>query len=232
MKKTVKQSDSVSNTRLLINNRISPALQLNRLKSFMSSPVLLKTKTKNRVLLIEPVPDSSKPRKISDKPLAEFSLFALPKMASLLDSLTTRGFFTIPSISRISSSLASSSSFASSSSSISSFLTPSVLSYSHQHSHSRFPFPVSATLDGSSAEEELDFEEFEEFAEDNYADDSDIEDDSIDISVLEKEARDIVRDYATTLSRELKLGNFGFFFLIVFLSYVWNPIVSVLNNGS
>lgn len=210
MKKTVKQSESVSNMRLLINNRISPALQLNRLKSFMSSPVLLKTKTKNRVLLIEPVPDSSKPRKISDKPLAEFSLFALPKMASLLDSLTTRGFFTIPSISRISSS-----SFASSSSSISSFSTPSVLSYSHQHSHSRFPFPVSATLDGSSAEEELDFEEFEEFeefAEDNYADDSDIEDDSIDISVLEKEARDIVRDYATTLSRELKLGNFGFFF--------------------
>lgn len=143
-------------------------------------------------------------------------------MASLLDSLTTRGFFTIPSISRISSPLASSSSFASSSSSISSFLTPSVLSYSHQHSHSRFPFPVSATLDGSSAEEELDFEEFEEFAEDNYADDSDIEDDSIDISVLEKEARDIVRDYATTLSRELKLGNF--FFLLCFCHMCGIPL--------
>ncbi|XP_010498493.1 PREDICTED: uncharacterized protein LOC104776175 [Camelina sativa] len=125
-------------------------------------------------------------------------------MASLLDSLTTRGFFTIPSISRIYSPLASSSS---SSSSISSFLTPSVLSYSHQHSHSRFPYPVSATLDGSSGEEELEFEEFDQFAEDNYADDSDIEDDSIDFSVLEKEARDIVRDYATTLSRELKLED-------------------------
>ncbi|EOA30058.1 hypothetical protein CARUB_v10013165mg [Capsella rubella] len=125
-------------------------------------------------------------------------------MARLLDSLTTRGFFTIPSISRISSP---SSSFASSSN-ISSFLTPSLLTYSHQHSHSRFPFPVAATLDASSAEEEeLDFEEFEESAEDNYADDSDIEDDSIDISVLEKEARDIVRDYATTLSRELKLED-------------------------
>ncbi|XP_010464959.1 PREDICTED: uncharacterized protein LOC104745422 [Camelina sativa] len=126
-------------------------------------------------------------------------------MASLLDSLTTRGFFTIPSVSRIYSPLPPSS--PSSSSSILSFLTPSVLSYSHQHSHSRFPYPVSATLDGSSAEEELEFEEFDQFAEDNYADDSDIEDDSIDISVLEKEARAIVRDYATTLSRELKLED-------------------------
>lgn len=130
-------------------------------------------------------------------------------MASLLDSLTTRGFFTIPSISRISSPLASSSSLTSSPSSSSPIIPSfSVLSYTHQHSHSRFPFLVAATLDGSSAEEELDFEEFDQYAEDNYADDSDDEDDSIYISVLEKEARDIVRDYATTLSRELKLGNF------------------------
>lgn len=130
-------------------------------------------------------------------------------MASLLDSLTTRGFFTVPSISRIYSPLASSTSLTSSPSSSSSIIPSlSVLSYSHQQSHSRFPFHVSATLDGSSAEEELDFEEFDQFAEDNFADDSDDEDDSIDISVLEKEARDIVRDYATTLSRELKLGNY------------------------
>ncbi|KAL1204745.1 putative tRNA modification GTPase MnmE [Cardamine amara subsp. amara] len=128
-------------------------------------------------------------------------------MASLLDSLTTRGFIAIQSSSKISSSSFASSPF-SASSIIQSFIPPSVLSYSHQHSHSRFPFPVSATLDGSSVEEELDFEEFEEFAEDNYADDSDNEDDvSIDISVLEKEARDIVRDYASTLSRELKLED-------------------------
>ncbi|KAF8109507.1 hypothetical protein N665_0095s0075 [Sinapis alba] len=120
-------------------------------------------------------------------------------MASLLDSLTTRSFFSIPSIPRISSPLASSSSFASSS-----LFPPSVLSYSHQQSHPRFPYPVAATLDGTSVEDELEFEESEE---DNYADDSDEEDLSIDISILEKEARDIVRDYATTLSRELKLED-------------------------
>lgn len=124
-------------------------------------------------------------------------------MASLLDSLTTRNFFSKPIISRISSP---SSSFASSSSSnISPFSPPSVLSYSHKRSHSRFPYPVAATLDGSSVEDELEFEESEE---DSYPDESDEEDDlSIDISILEKEARDIVRDYATTLSRELKLGK-------------------------
>ncbi|CAA7016192.1 unnamed protein product [Microthlaspi erraticum] len=130
-------------------------------------------------------------------------------MASLLDSLTTRGFFS-PSISKISSPLASSSSsFASSLSSSSSsifpsFFPPSVLSYSHQQSHSRFPFPVAAALDGPSVEDELDFEEV---SDDNYADDSDEEDVSLDISILEKEARDIVRDYASTLSRELKLED-------------------------
>ncbi|AAG51052.1 GTPase, putative; 34281-30152 [Arabidopsis thaliana] len=131
-------------------------------------------------------------------------------MASLLDSLTTRGFFTMPSISRIYSPLASSTSLTSSPSSSSSIIPSlSVLSYTHQHPHSsRFPFLVAATLDGSSAEEELDFEEFDQYAEDNFADDySDDEDDSIDISVLEKEARDIVRDYATTLSRELKIED-------------------------
>ncbi|CAH2053952.1 unnamed protein product [Thlaspi arvense] len=127
-------------------------------------------------------------------------------MASLLDSLTTRGFFSIPSVSRISSSLASSSSFASSSI-VPSFLPPSVLSCSHQQSHSRFPFPVAAALDGPSAEDDLELEESEEVSEDSYADDSDDEDLSLDISILEKEARDIARDYATTLSRELKLED-------------------------
>lgn len=126
-------------------------------------------------------------------------------MASLLDSLTTRNFFSKPIISRISSP---SSSFASSSSSnISPFSPPSVLSYSHKRSHhSRLPYPVAATLDGPSVEEdELEFEESEE---DSYPDESDEEEDiSIDISILEKEARDIARDYATTLSRELKLGK-------------------------
>ncbi|WZY95781.1 GTPase Der-like [Brassica napus] len=125
-------------------------------------------------------------------------------MASLLDSLTTRNFFSKPIISRISSP---SSSFASSSSSnISPFSPPSVLSYSHKRSHSRFPYPVAATLDGPSVEEdELEFEESEE---DSYPDESDDEEDlSIDISILEKEARDIVRDYTTTLSRELKLED-------------------------
>lgn len=140
-------------------------------------------------------------------------------MASLLDSLTTRGFFS-PSVSKISSPLASSSSFASSLSSSSStfpsFFPPSVLSYSHQQSHSRFPFPVAATLDGPSIEEELDFEESEEVSDDNYADDSDEEDVSLDISILEKEARDIVRDYATTLSRELKLGKKVRCFIVIF----------------
>lgn len=127
-------------------------------------------------------------------------------MASLLDSLTTRGFFSIPSISRIYSPLASSSSFASSSSILPSLFPPSVLSYSHQQSHSRFPFPVAAALDGPSVEDELDFEEV---SDDDYADDSDEEEEdvSLDISILEKEARDIVRDYATTLSRQLKLGK-------------------------
>ncbi|ESQ48825.1 hypothetical protein EUTSA_v10020226mg [Eutrema salsugineum] len=133
-------------------------------------------------------------------------------MASLLDSLTTRSFFSVPSISRISSPLPSSSSYASSPSSssssiIPSFFHPSVLSYSHQQSHYRLPFPVSATLDSPSVEDELDFEESEEFSEDAYPDDSDNEDLSVDISVLEKEARDIARDYATTLSRELKLED-------------------------
>ncbi|XP_013586843.1 PREDICTED: GTPase Der isoform X2 [Brassica oleracea var. oleracea] len=126
-------------------------------------------------------------------------------MASLLDSLTTRNFFSKPIISRISSP---SSSFASSSSSnISPFSPPSVLSYSHKRSHhSRLPYPVAATLDGPSVEEdELEFEESEE---DSYPDESDEEEDiSIDISILEKEARDIARDYATTLSRELKLED-------------------------
>ncbi|KFK38573.1 hypothetical protein AALP_AA3G131000 [Arabis alpina] len=127
-------------------------------------------------------------------------------MATLLDSLTTRSFFSIPSVSRVSSSSSSSSSssFASSSSSITSFFPHSVLSYSHQHSHSRFPFPVSSSLNDSAVEDEL---EFEEFSDDNYADDSDDEDVSLDISILEKEARDIVRDYASTLSRELKLED-------------------------
>ncbi|CAF1935237.1 GTPase Der [Brassica napus] len=123
-------------------------------------------------------------------------------MASLLDSLTTRNFFSKPIISRISSP---SSSFASSN--ISPFSPPSVLSYSHKRSHhSRLPYPVAATLDGPSVEEdELEFEESEE---DSYPDESDEEDDiSIDISILEKEARDIARDYATTLSRELKLED-------------------------
>lgn len=135
-------------------------------------------------------------------------------MASLLDSLTTRSFFSLPSsIPRISSPLASSPSFASSS-----LLPPSVLSYSHQHSHSRFsyyPVAAAATLDG---QDELEFEEVSE-EEDSYPDESDEEEEediSIDISTLEKEARDIVRDYATTLSRELKLGKdclfFSFFF--------------------
>ncbi|KAJ4893424.1 GTP-binding family protein [Raphanus sativus] len=125
-------------------------------------------------------------------------------MASLLDSLTTRSFFSLPSsIPRISSPLASSPSFASSS-----LLPPSVLSYSHQHSHSRFPYyPVAAaaTLDG---QDELEFEEVSE-EEDSYPDDESDEEEeiSIDISILEKEARDIVRDYATTLSRELKLED-------------------------
>ncbi|CAL9238738.1 unnamed protein product, partial [Arabidopsis halleri] len=110
--------------------------------------------------------------------------------------------------SRISSPLAPSSSFASSPASSSSIIPSfSVLSYSHQKSPSRIPFHVSATLDGSSAEEELDFEEFDQFAEDNFDDDSDDEDDSIDISVLEKEGKDIVRDYATTLSRHLKIED-------------------------
>ncbi|CAN8259655.1 unnamed protein product [Cochlearia groenlandica] len=130
-------------------------------------------------------------------------------MASLLDSLTTRSFFYIPSVSRVASYLSSSSSSSSplSSSSIISF-TPSVLSYSHQQSHSRFALPVSASLDDSSGEEELDFEESGEVSGEDYADDSDDEEDlSIDISILEKEARDIVRDYATTLSRELKLED-------------------------
>ncbi|CAG7877813.1 unnamed protein product [Brassica rapa] len=125
-------------------------------------------------------------------------------MASLLDSLTTRNFFSKPIISRISSP---SSSFASSSSNISPFSPPSVLSYSHKRSHHpRFPYPVAATLDGPSVEEdELEFEESEE---DSFPDESDDEEDiSIDISILEKEARDIVRDYATTLSRELKLED-------------------------
>ncbi|KAG2305798.1 hypothetical protein Bca52824_025546 [Brassica carinata] len=123
-------------------------------------------------------------------------------MASLLDSLTTRSFFS-PSIPRISSPLTSSSSSYASSS----LFPPSVLSYSHQQSHPRFPFPVvAATLDSSSVEDEL--EEFEESEEDSYPDESDEEEDlSIDISILEKEARDIVRDYATTLSRELKLED-------------------------
>nr|VDD46694.1 unnamed protein product [Brassica oleracea] len=123
-------------------------------------------------------------------------------MASLLDSLTTRNFFSKPIISRISSP---SSSFASSN--ISPFSPPSVLSYSHKRSHhSRLPYPVAATLDGPSVEEdELEFEESEE---DSYPDESDEEEDiSIDISILEKEARDIARDYATTLSRELKLED-------------------------
>ncbi|KAG2241567.1 hypothetical protein Bca52824_096449 [Brassica carinata] len=124
-------------------------------------------------------------------------------MASLLDSLTTRSFFSLPSIPRISSPLTSSSSSYASSS----LFPPSVLSYSHQQSHPRFPFPVvAATLDSSSVEDEL--EEFEESEEDSYPDESDEEEDlSIDISILEKEARDIVRDYATTLSRELKLED-------------------------
>ncbi|XP_018485563.2 uncharacterized protein LOC108856292 [Raphanus sativus] len=134
------------------------------------------------------------------------SLFSAKKktMASLLDSLTTRSFFSLPSsIPRISSPLASSPSFASSS-----LLPPSVLSYSHQHSHSRFPYyPVAAaaTLDG---QDELEFEEVSE-EEDSYPDDESDEEEeiSIDISILEKEARDIVRDYATTLSRELKLED-------------------------
>ncbi|KAJ0263868.1 GTP-binding protein EngA [Hirschfeldia incana] len=127
-------------------------------------------------------------------------------MASLLDSLTTRNFFSKPIISRISSPL---SSFASSSASnISPFSPPSVLSYSHQQSHSRFPHPVlAAALDGPSAEDELEFEESEE---DSYPDDESDEEEedlSIDISILEKEARDIARDYAITLSRELKLED-------------------------
>lgn len=141
------------------------------------------------------------------------SLFSAKKktMASLLDSLTTRSFFSLPSsIPRISSPLASSPSFASSS-----LLPPSVLSYSHQHSHSRFPYyPVAAaaTLDG---QDELEFEEVSE-EEDSYPDDESDEEEeiSIDISILEKEARDIVRDYATTLSRELKLGKDCVFFFV------------------
>ncbi|CAH8359859.1 unnamed protein product [Eruca vesicaria subsp. sativa] len=124
-------------------------------------------------------------------------------MASLLDSLTTRSFFSIPSIPKISSPSASSSSFSSYFAS-SPLFHPSVLSYSHKHSHPRLPYPVSATLD----DDELELEESEE---DNYpeeeSDEEEEEELSIDISILEKEARDIVRDYATTLSRELKLED-------------------------
>lgn len=83
-------------------------------------------------------------------------------------------------------------------------------------------------------EDELDFEESEEFSEDNYADDSDDEDVSLDISILEKEARDIVRDYTSTLSRELKLGKFSsvrVYFVCIDLTTVIRNLLHASNDS-
>ncbi|XP_010519745.1 PREDICTED: uncharacterized protein LOC104799102 [Tarenaya hassleriana] len=125
-------------------------------------------------------------------------------MGTLLDSTTSRVLSLFPPISRVSPLAVSSSS---SMRIFRSFFNPAVLSCSYQRSPSRLCFSAAESPDVVSGEEEDEFVEFDEKFEDNYEFASDNEDYSFDVAMFEKEAEEVVRDYTSSLSQELKLED-------------------------